>query len=90
MTTLSISLPSQIAVQVDKETRKQGFATRSEFIRALLRKYFTKDLKFETFTPRPLNEIRSGMEKTGKYNRKFIRSVIKGLSESSLYAHRAT
>lgn len=86
MTTLSISLPTQVATQVDMETRRQGFATRSEFIRALLRKYFTKELEFEAFTPRPLEEIKKGMEKTGKYNRKFINSVIKGLSESSLYA----
>ncbi len=86
MTTFSISLPAQIAQKIDLETRKQGFATRSEFIRALLRRYFTKELEFETFTPRPLEEIRSGMEKTGKYNKKFIDSVIKGLSESSLYA----
>ncbi len=86
MDTLSISLPRQLAVQIDTETRKQGFATRSEFIRALLRKYFTKELEFVPFTPRPLEEIRSGLEKTGKYNKKFIDSVIKGLSESSLYA----
>lgn len=87
MTTFSISLPSQIASQVDSETQKQGFATRSEFIRTLLRRYFTKELPFEPFTPFPLEEIKQGMEKTGKYNRKFINSVIKGLSESSMYAH---
>lgn len=86
MDTLSISLPRQLATQVNLETRRQGFATRSEFIRALLRKYFTRDIEFEVFTPRPLDEIRSGMEKTGKYNKKFINSVIKGLSESSSYA----
>lgn len=87
MTTFSISLPNQIAIQVDNETQKQGFATRSEFIRTLLRKYFTHELPFVPFTPRPLDEIRQGMEKTGKYNKKFINSVIKGLSESSMYAH---
>lgn len=87
MTTFSISLPNQIAIQVDSETQRQGFATRSEFIRTLLRKYFTQELPFVPFTPRPLEEIKQGMEKTGKYNKKFINSVIKGLSESSMYAH---
>ncbi|MBI4973069.1 hypothetical protein HZC27_00450 [Candidatus Roizmanbacteria bacterium] len=87
MTTFSISLPNQIAIQVDSETQRQGFATRSEFIRTLLRKYFTNDFEFKAFVPRPLEEIKQGMEKTGKYNKKFINRVIKGLSESSMYAH---
>ena len=72
--------------QIDSETRRQG-ATRSEFFRALLRKYFSGEMRFEVFTPRPLSEIRKGLEGTGEYNKKFIESVVKGLSESSLYAN---
>ena len=86
MTTLSISLPNQITTRIDVEVKKQGYATRSEFIRALLRKYFTKEEGFKTFIPRPLEEIKEGMEKTGKYDKKFINSIIRGLSESSFYA----
>ena len=86
MTTMTISLPDTVANQVEQETRKKGFATRSEFIRSLLRGYFTKEIQFEEFTPKPLEEIRKSMEKTGKYNEKFISSVIKGLSRSSWYA----
>lgn len=90
MSTVTISLPNQIAQKVDAETKKQGYATRSEFIRGLLREYFTKEKKvdfmFQEFTPKPLKEIRTAFEKTGKYNKKFIDSVIEGLSESSLYA----
>lgn len=86
MSTVTISLPAQIARRVDEETEKQGFATRSEFMRTLLRKYFSGELKFEEFTPRPLDEIRSDLQRTGKYNQKFIDNVIKGLSKSSLYA----
>ncbi|MEK7079494.1 MAG: ribbon-helix-helix domain-containing protein [Patescibacteria group bacterium] len=86
MTTFSISLPNQIAVQVDSETQRQGFATRSEFIRTLLRKYFTQELPFVPFTPRPLNEIKLELAKTGKYSQEFIESVVKGLSKSSFYA----
>lgn len=87
MTTVTISLPDQIAERVDLEARKQGFATRSEFVRSLLRKHFTdrEELKFEPFTPRPLEEIEEDLRSTGKYNKKFIKSVINGLSKSSFY-----
>ncbi len=89
MTTFTISLPDQIAKDIDVETKRQGFATRSEFFRTLLRKYFTKEVEFKPFYPRPLEEIRKGMEKTGKYNKKFIDSVITGLAKSSFYEGRA-
>lgn len=86
MSTITISLPQQIAKKIDAETRKMGFATRSEFIRNLLRKYFTQEeLKLEPFVPRPLEEIEKGLAQTGKYNQKFIKSVIKGLEDSSFY-----
>lgn len=90
MTTVTISLPTQIAKRVDSEAKKQGFATRSEFIRSLLRQYFstsTEELKLEPFVPKPLEEIEEELRSTGKYNEKFIRSVIKGLRDnSSFYA----
>lgn len=86
MTTMTISLPDPIARQVDGETKTKGFATRSEFFRALLRRYFTTEISFEPFQPRPLTEIQKDLEKTGKYNKQFISSVVKGLSQSSWYA----
>ncbi len=87
MTTVTISLPDQIAEKVDLEAKKEGFATRSEFVRSLLRKHFTdrEELKFEPFVPRPLEEIEEDLRSTGKYNKKFIKSVIKGLGKSSFY-----
>ncbi len=88
MATVTISLPNQIAEKVDAEAKKQGFSTRSEFIRSLLRKYFspaTEELKFEPFVPRPLEEIEKDLRDTGKYNEKFIKSVIKGLRENSSF-----
>lgn len=86
MSTITISLPSQIAKKVDDEAKKQGFATRSEFIRTLIRKYFrSEELILEEFVPRPLEEIRREFEKTGKYNKKFIDGLIRGIKESSLY-----
>ncbi|MDP1743197.1 MAG: ribbon-helix-helix domain-containing protein [Candidatus Amesbacteria bacterium] len=88
MATLTISLPTQFITQINTEVKAQG-ATRSEFFRALLRKYFFKEIKFEPFIPRPLDEIKEGMLETGKYNKKFVNSVIKGLSRSSYYANKS-
>lgn len=86
MSTITISLPSQIAERVDSEAKKQGFATRSEFIRSLIRKYFgSEEIKFEPFEPVPLNQLRKEFEDTGKYNKKFINSLMKGLKTSSFY-----
>ena len=90
MATITISLPDQIAKKIDSETIKEGFSTRSEFIRSLIREYFgSEELNFEPFIPRPLEEIRDGFEKTGKYNKKFIDSVVSGLARSSVYAGQA-
>lgn len=86
MTTVTISLPDAIARQLDRETVQKGFATRSEFIRALLRRYLTAGVEFERFTPRPIEEIKLELAKTGKYSEKFIESVTRGLSKSSAYA----
>jgi len=86
MATLTISLPGQFIKQIDSEAKSQG-ATRSEFFRAMIRKYFAGETRFEVFVPRPLAEIKKGLEKTGKYNKKFIKSVMQGLSESSAYAN---
>lgn len=93
MTTVTISLPTQIAERVDSAAKKQGFATRSEFVRSLIRKHFIEEspgLVFQEFEPKPLDEIRTAFEKTGKYSKKFINSLIRGLSESSLYVDKKT
>lgn len=86
MTTVTISLPDTIARQVDRETSQKGFATRSEFIRSLIRRYFLgEELILEPFEQRPLEEIEKGLRGTGKYNERFIQSLIKGLKDSSFY-----
>ncbi|MBI2613180.1 MAG: ribbon-helix-helix protein, CopG family [Candidatus Levybacteria bacterium] len=86
MTTITISLPTQIAKKVDSETQQHGFATRSEFIRSLIRGYFVKkEFEFEEFNPVPLDKLKLELKQTGKYNGKFINSVIKGLERSSVY-----
>lgn len=86
MATMTISLPDQIMKLIDTEFRQQGFSTRSEFIRNLLRQYLLGEREFEPFIPRPLEEIKLELAKTGKYSQKFIESVVKGISKSSLHA----
>ena len=86
MATLTISLPKQIATKIDSETKKLGFSTRSEFIRNILRQYFSEgELKFEPFETRPIEQIKLELAKTGKYTQDFIESVTKGLAKSSRY-----
>ncbi|MBI2590989.1 MAG: ribbon-helix-helix protein, CopG family [Candidatus Blackburnbacteria bacterium] len=86
MSTVTISLPSQIAKQVDSEAKRQGFATRSEFIRSLIRKHFTKSqFELEEFEPVPLNQLKMELAQTGKHSEEFINSVIEGFGKSSLY-----
>ena len=86
MSTVTISLPGQIAKRVDEEAKKQGFATRSEFIRSLLRRYFAHELEFESFQKQPLEQVKMELAKTGKYSEEFINSIVDGLAKSSLYA----
>lgn len=86
MSTMTISLPLHIAKLVNTEAKKKGFATRSEFIRDLLRRYFYASPAISVFEPKPLSEVKKEMMSTGKYNQKFVTSVVKGLSKSSLYA----
>ncbi len=86
MSTITISLPSQIAKKIDLEASKQGFATRSEFIRSLIRKYFSgNESEFEIFEPKPIKQIKLDLAKTGKYNQEFIDNVTEGLAKSSPY-----
>ncbi len=92
MTTVTISLPDQIAKKVDTEAKSQGFATRSEFVRTVLRKYFSKqeDFEFKEFEPIPLEQLRLELTQTGKYNKKFIDSLIEGFRHSSIYENKAS
>ena len=78
MTTFTISLPDTVAQQIDKTVRL-GFATRSEFFRDVLRRYFSQELTLEPFNKKPLEEIEKDLIKTGKYNKAFIKSIMDGL-----------
>ncbi len=93
MTTITISLPDQTAEKIDREAAKHGYATRSEFVRSLIRRYLVEEKEtvvFREFKPRSLKEIRKEFKQTGKYTSKFIDSLIEGLSGSSVYARKTT
>lgn len=98
MQTLNISLPQQLSCQVDKIVENEGYASRSEFFRTILRLYLSlttkerkeKELKLIPFKKMPLNKIKNELAKTKAYSGKFINSVIKGLEKSSLYADKTT
>lgn len=94
MVTLNISLPQKLAQQVDLQVASGEFASRSEFIRTLLRLYEAMTgktqvapLEFIEFKKRPIKEIEAEFLATGKYSKKFVKGIIAGLSKSSVYAN---
>ena len=90
MQTINISLPELLTTKIDAIIRREGYASRSEFIRSLVRFYLLSQKKEEIvllpFTKIPLRTIEKEMRATGRYNEKFMKSVVKGLSKSSVYA----
>lgn len=86
MTTVTISLPEKIAKKLDQKAKDQGFATRSEFIRNLLRQNMQDDFELEEFEPMQLGKVALELAKTGKYSQDFIESVTSGLKKSRAYA----
>lgn len=90
MQTVNISLPESLASKVDAIIRSEGYASRSEFIRGLIRFYLLSQKKEEVvllpFTKVPLKALEKEMKASGRYSGKFIRSVVRGLSKSSVYA----
>lgn len=94
--TLNISLPKKLADFVDREMAGGQYASRSEFFRTLLRIYTAlvkreaTALEFQEFKKIPLKTLKREMAATGKYNKKFIQEIAKGLAKSSIYADSTT
>lgn len=91
MYTINISLPKQLYQRVDDLIKEEGFASRSEFFRNLIRVYTAlkgEKLELLEFSKKPIANIKKELENTEKYNQKFIKSVVSGLKKSSLYAHK--
>lgn len=96
MQTLNISLPKKLSLKVDELVEEEGYASRSEFFRTLLRLYLQlADTKITSpylvpFKKRPLAKVKEELESSGLYKKEFIKSVISGLAKSSLYANQAS
>ena len=85
MTTITISMPDAMAKTIDLASLKEGYATRSEYIRNLLRLHLTKNDELAVFKKQSLDAVATKLEGSGKYTRKFIKGVIDGLSKSSVH-----
>ena len=97
METINISMPKQMAEQMDKIIKTEGYASRSELVRTLLRMYTylksspqNSDIDFEVYTKRDINEIADKLRDSDLYSETFIKSVTTGLKKSSVYANKAT
>ena len=91
MNTINISLPQQLYDQVESLIHEEGFASRSEFFRTLIRTYSMikkGNVDLLPFETKPLSDIRYELKKEQRYNKKFISSVVEGLSKSSVYARQ--
>lgn len=91
MYTINISLPKILYQKVDKLIAQEGYASRSEFFRTLIRIYSVlKDEKLNLleFEKKPLTEVEKELIKTNCYNQAFVKSIIYGLKKSSLYANK--
>lgn len=94
MQTINISLPRKLSTEADRLVEEEGYASRSELFRTLLRFYLqlkTERVKpfFVSFQKRSLREIKEGLEMAG-YKPEFVRSVVSGLSKSSIYNENKT
>lgn len=89
METVNISLPKTLARQVDGIVSEEGYASRSEFLRALVRFYLLgarEEMTLMPFRKASLARVKSHLRASGRYSEKFIKSVVAGLTKSSLYA----
>ncbi|MFC1790456.1 ribbon-helix-helix domain-containing protein [Patescibacteria group bacterium] len=92
MQTINISLPQKLSSQVEEIIKREGYASKSEFFRNLIRLYLSlttsspKPLRLSPYKKQPLEKVKKSLEKSNRnYSQAFINSVIKGLGESSIY-----
>ena len=90
-TTLNISLPTELAKKVDEYVASNGYVSRSELFRKIV-KYLeniktiiepkTDPVEVVIYKNKPYNEVRKAFKDTGLYNQKFINSLIAGLKDA--------
>jgi len=92
MYTINISLPKSLHQRVNQLIEEEGYVSRSEFFRTLIRIYTAlrgEKLELLEFVPKSLSEIKNELRKTKKYNQEFINNIVSGLKKSSIYANKA-
>lgn len=90
---MNVSLTEEQAKFVEAMTDRMGFANRSEFLRALLRRAqtdanFTKEAHTWPFTPpstKSRAEILAALSGTGKYSDDFLADLKEGLLQSDYF-----
>jgi metal-responsive CopG/Arc/MetJ family transcriptional regulator len=90
---MNISLTKNQAKQVNQATTTLGFANRSEFFRALLRKTFSSPITLEEIKSWPFvspatrnsQKITSEFKKTGKYSKEFLKDLKDGLENNAYF-----
>lgn len=93
MRTINISLPNQQATLIDQMVSRYGFASRSEFIRSLIRllTYRPEILAESTIFPfsppqdKSIKKIIADFKKTKKYSPEFLKDLETGLKISSYF-----
>ncbi len=93
MSTINISLPSEQITFIDSLTNTYGFASRSEFIRSLIRlianepTLVKKAATFPFVTPKEksVKKIIADFEKTKKYSPAFLEDLKEGLKSSDCF-----
>lgn len=96
METVNISLPKELNQQIDKAIKEQGYASRSEFFRTLIRFYFALSVTdtavenpiFTPFKKKSLAKVKKELANANRYSSAFIESVVEGLAKSSLYKNK--
>lgn len=93
MTTVNISLTVEQVKLANKLTKKLGFANRSEFFRAILRRLMSQPDSLEEIRTWPFSspstkskkEILGKFKKTGKYSPEFLKDLAEGLETSDYF-----
>ncbi|MDO8504022.1 MAG: ribbon-helix-helix domain-containing protein [bacterium] len=88
MQTVNISLPEGLAKRIDEIVETEGYASRSELFRAFARFYLLSQEKpaLLPFKKVSVETVKRDLRRSRRYGEKFIKSVARGLSRSSLYA----
>jgi len=91
---MNISLPEKLSWEVERLVEEEGYASKSELFRTLLRFYLQlkaggKEPFIAPFEKRPLGKIKQELDQAG-YKPEFVKSVVLGLAKSSVYNENKT